>query len=133
MEHVRVATYGIINGTFREVADAAQTGMLHKFQSQPGFVRYGVADVGDKTCVSISFWNTREQADGASLVAASWVRENLDRAAVELRWGPRFLGGDSGEGLIRSAEVNARRGVHGSGLLFSFPRVFPRSGSPRAS
>jgi hypothetical protein len=84
MEHVRVATYGITNGTFREVADAAQTGMLDKFQSQPGFVRYGVADVGDKTCVSISFWNTREQADGASLVAASWVRENLsDR--IELR------------------------------------------------
>jgi hypothetical protein len=84
MEHVRVATYGITNGTFREVANAAQKGMLHKFQSQPGFVRYGVADVGDKTCVSISFWNTREQADGASLVAASWVRENLsDR--IELR------------------------------------------------
>jgi hypothetical protein len=43
-----------------------------------------VADVGDKTCVSISFWNTREQAHGATLVAASWVRENLsDR--IELR------------------------------------------------
>ncbi len=119
MEHVRVATYGITNGTFREVADAAQTGMLHKFQSQPGFVRYGVADVGDKTCVSISFWNTREQADGASLVAASWVREN-----------PRVPRGNSGEGLIRSAEVNARRSQRETRsprewAPFSFPRVFP--------
>jgi hypothetical protein len=84
MEHLRVATYAITNGTFKDVADAAQTGMLHKFQAQPGFVRYGVADVGDKTCVSISLWKTREQADGAALVAASWVRENLsDR--IELR------------------------------------------------
>jgi hypothetical protein len=84
MEHVRIATYGINKGTFQEVADNAKTGMLPKFQGQPGFVRYGLADLGDKTCMSISLWETREQAEAAAPMAATWVREHLaDR--IELR------------------------------------------------
>jgi hypothetical protein len=84
MQHVRVATYGINKGTFKELADSARTGMLPKFQKEPGFVRYGLADLGDKTCMSISVWETREQAEAAAPVAATWVGENIaDR--VELR------------------------------------------------
>ena len=84
MQHVRIATYGINKGTFQEIADSAKSGMLRKFQDQPGFIRYGVADLGDKTCLSISLWETRDQANAATPVAASWVKENLaDR--VELK------------------------------------------------
>jgi heme-degrading monooxygenase HmoA len=84
MQHVRVATYGINKGTFQEVADTAKTGMLPKFKEQPGFIRYGLADLGDKSCMSISLWETHEQAEAAAPVAASWVKENLsDR--IELR------------------------------------------------
>jgi hypothetical protein len=83
MQHLRIATYEITKGSFQEVADSAKTGMLRKFQDQPGFVRYGVADMGDKKCVSISLWETRDQAMAATPVAASWVRENLsDRIAL---------------------------------------------------
>ena len=84
MQHLRIATYAITKGTFQDVADSARNGMLRTFQEQPGFIRYGVADLGDKTCLSISLWNTRDQADAAAPVAASWVKENLaDR--VELK------------------------------------------------
>jgi hypothetical protein len=84
MQSVRIATYGINKGTFHELADTARSGMLPKFQAQPGFVRYGLADLGDKTAMSISVWETRAQADAAAPVAAAWVGENLaDR--VELR------------------------------------------------
>jgi len=84
MQHLRIATYAITKGTFQDVADSARNGMLRTFQEQPGFIRYGVADLGDKTCLSISLWNTRDQADAAVPVAASWVKENLaDR--VELK------------------------------------------------
>jgi hypothetical protein len=84
MQHLRIATYEIMKGGFQEVADSAKTGMLHKFQEQPGFVRYGLADLGEKKCLSISLWETREQAQSAAPVAASWVKDNLaDR--VELR------------------------------------------------
>jgi hypothetical protein len=84
MQHVRIATYGITNGTFQELAETAKSGMLPKFQGEPGFVRYGLADLGDKTCMSISVWETRAQAEAAAPVAATWVGENLaDR--IELR------------------------------------------------
>jgi len=58
--------------------------MLPKFREQPGFVRYGLADLGDETCVSLSVWETREQAEAAAPVAAAWIKDNLaDR--IELR------------------------------------------------
>ena len=77
MQHLRLATYEIKKGTFQDVAKVAENGMLGTFREQPGFVRYGVADVGDKTLVSISLWETRKHADAAVPVAATWVRENL--------------------------------------------------------
>jgi hypothetical protein len=84
LQHLGLATYVINRGTFQELADTAKTGMLPKFQEQPGFIRYGLADLGDKTCVSISVWETRQQAEAAAPVAATWVREHLaDR--IELR------------------------------------------------
>ena len=84
MQYLRIANYDITKGTFQEVADSARTGMLRKFQDQPGFIRYGVADLGDKKCLSLSVWETREQAIAATPVAASWVKENLgDR--IELK------------------------------------------------
>ena len=51
MEHVRVATYEIKQGSFQEIADMAREGMLRTFQDQPGFIRYGVADLVDPTLV----------------------------------------------------------------------------------
>ena len=84
MQYLRMATYGINKGTFQELAETAKTGMLPKFQQQPGFVRYGLADLGDKTCVSISVWETRQQAEAAAPVAATWIGEHIaDR--IELR------------------------------------------------
>jgi hypothetical protein len=84
MKHVRVATYEIKKGSFQEVADLAEKGMLRTYQAQPGFIRYGLADTGDKTCLSFSLWETHKDADAAVPVAATWVRENVsDR--VELR------------------------------------------------
>jgi hypothetical protein len=84
MKHVRVATYEIKKGSFQELADVAQNGMLRTFRDQPGFIRYGLADLGDKKCLSLSLWETRNDADSSVPVAANWVRDNIsDR--VELR------------------------------------------------
>jgi hypothetical protein len=41
MKHVRIATYEIKKGSFQELADVAQDGMLREFRNQPGFIRYG--------------------------------------------------------------------------------------------
>ena len=77
MDYVRIAKYSLQNGTFQEIADKAKMGMLPKFQEQTGFVRYGLADVGEGNALSISIWNTREDAVAAEAVAALWVRDNL--------------------------------------------------------
>jgi uncharacterized protein YcbX len=84
MQAVRIANYKIIKGDFLELAEEAKDGMLTTFKTKPGFIRYGLADLGDGTCVSISVWETHEEAEAATPVAATWVREHLgDR--VELR------------------------------------------------
>jgi hypothetical protein len=84
MEHVRIATYEIKDGTFQELADIARKGMLRTFQDQPGFIRYGLADLGDRKCVSVSLWETHKDADAAVPMAEGWVRENI-AGRVELR------------------------------------------------
>jgi hypothetical protein len=84
MRHLRVATYGVTKGTFQNVADRAKDGMLPKFQQQPGFIRYGVADVGDSTLLSISLWETRDQAEAATGVSATWIKDNMP-GEIELR------------------------------------------------
>ena len=84
MKHVRIATYEIKQGSFQEIADLARRGMLRTFQEQPGFIRYGLADLGDKTCVSLSMWESRKDAEAAVPVATDWVRDNV-KDRVELR------------------------------------------------
>ena len=84
MQALRIANYKVIKGTFPELAEEAKSGMLSTFKAQPGFIRYGLADTGDRNCVSISLWESHAQAEAAEPVAATWVREHLaDR--VELR------------------------------------------------
>jgi hypothetical protein len=67
----------IAKGTFSGMADVAKGSMLDTFKVQPGFIRYGMADTGNSTCLSISLWETRDQAEAAAPVAATWVREHL--------------------------------------------------------
>ena len=84
MQHVRIATYEIKDGNFKELADIARQGMLRTFQEQPGFIRYGLADIGDRKCVSLSMWETRKDADSAVPVAERWVHEHVANL-VDLR------------------------------------------------
>jgi hypothetical protein len=83
-QYVRIATYDIKDGTFQELAELAREGMLRTFQEQPGFIRYGFADLGDSKCVSLSLWETHQQADASVPVAERWVREHVGDK-VELR------------------------------------------------
>ena len=82
MQYVRIAKYTINKGTFQEIADKAKMGLLPKFQEQTGFIRYGLADMGEQHCLSISLWNTREDAVASETVASTWTRENLGDTVV---------------------------------------------------
>jgi heme-degrading monooxygenase HmoA len=83
MNCTRIALYDITSGTFDDVVSQARTGMAPLFQHSPGFVSYGVAKIDKAAFVSLSTWETREQADAATTKAAGWVKANSrDRFAL---------------------------------------------------
>jgi uncharacterized protein YcbX len=51
--------------------------MLPIFKSQPGFEAYSVIEVDAKTIVSLSVWESHQEAEAAAKAAADWVAENL--------------------------------------------------------
>ena len=75
--HARVAVYTITAGTVEEIALAAEAGLLPIFRAQPGFVSYRIVAAQGDACVSISRWETHEQANAAARAAADWVAANL--------------------------------------------------------
>jgi heme-degrading monooxygenase HmoA len=84
MSHVRIGVYGLTGGTAKEVGDRAQEGMLSVFRAQPGFQAYGLAESQEGKLISVSLWDSGDQAQQANELAASWVSENLaDRLQLE--------------------------------------------------
>jgi hypothetical protein len=84
MSHVRVGVYTLTSGTAGEVGDRAREGMLGVFRGRPGFQAYGLAETREGKLVSVSLWDSAEQAEEANELAASWVRENIaDRVRLE--------------------------------------------------
>jgi heme-degrading monooxygenase HmoA len=81
---MRIAVYTVTSGTPQEVADRAQAGLLPIFQQQAGFIAYEGVGVGTDTIISLSTWQSADQADAATRQAADWVRQNIaDR--IQLR------------------------------------------------
>jgi heme-degrading monooxygenase HmoA len=82
--HARVAIYRITSGSAEDVARSADAegGMLGIFQRQEGFASYELVGAGD-ILISISRWETEQQAHAATMAARSWVAEHLARS-VEL-------------------------------------------------
>lgn len=76
MRCTRIALYDIKSGSFDEVISQAKVGMLPLFQKSTGFVSYGVAQIDKASFVSLSTWETHEQANTATAKAADWVKTN---------------------------------------------------------
>jgi heme-degrading monooxygenase HmoA len=82
--HVRMAIYSIKQGTYQELMERAREGMAPILRESPGFVFYSTTDVGGGRFVSVSTWESREQAEAATEKAAQWVSENLaDSVSLE--------------------------------------------------
>jgi hypothetical protein len=70
-----MATYRY-SGDAHELAQRAEEGMLPIFRAQPGFKAYSLATAGDEI-ISLSVWDSAEQAEAANAAAAGWVAENM--------------------------------------------------------
>ena len=84
MSHVRIGIYTLTSGTAKEVADLGREGMLSVFRAHPGFQSYGLMESTEGKIVSVSLWDSEEEAEQANKMAASWVSENIaDRVRLE--------------------------------------------------
>src|SRR5436309_10968331 len=82
--HVRMGIYAITKGTYDELIEVARRGLAPVLRESPGFVFYSTTDVGGGRFVSVSTWQTREQAEAAAEKAAQWVSENIaDSVSLE--------------------------------------------------
>jgi heme-degrading monooxygenase HmoA len=82
--HVRMGIYAITSGTYDELIEKARQGLAPILRDSPGFVFYSTTDVGGGRFVSVSTWETREQAESAAARSAEWVGENMaDSVALE--------------------------------------------------
>jgi hypothetical protein len=77
MQYLRLANYKVTKGTFSGIADIAKGSLLDKFRAQPGFLRFGLADTGGATYLSVSLWETYAQAEAAPPVDAIWVSKHI--------------------------------------------------------
>jgi len=77
MRYTRLSTYDLTKGSFAELTGMVEKGLLPTFVKEPGFVDYGLVDVGDHKVVSISIWETREQAHKSATMATTWVTANI--------------------------------------------------------
>jgi heme-degrading monooxygenase HmoA len=59
----------------QDLAERAREGILPIFKQQPGFLAYGVMVQGDQV-VSMSAWNSENDAKGADEAAKDWVSKN---------------------------------------------------------
>ena len=82
--HVRMGIYAITSGTYDELIEQARQGLAPILRDSPGFVFYSTTDVGGGRFVSVSTWQTREQAEAAAARIAEWVSQNMaDSVALE--------------------------------------------------
>ncbi len=77
MRYTRISTYDLTKGTFDELTGMTEKGILPMFVKEPGFVNFGLVDMGNHKLASLSIWETRDEAQKSSSLAATWVKENI--------------------------------------------------------
>jgi hypothetical protein len=74
--HAVIRRYKVRLGTVASAAQHAETSLLPQMNQLPGFVAYYLLDAGDSVIASVSVCETREGADAAAALAASWFRSD---------------------------------------------------------
>src|SRR5215469_2453482 len=64
-------------GVFDEVVQRDERGLVPLLRSAPGFVEFDLVQVGEDMAVSITLFETQEQAEEANRRAADWVKQHI--------------------------------------------------------
>jgi heme-degrading monooxygenase HmoA len=82
--YARIGFYTAKPGTLDEVLDRARKELVPMMQAEPGFRRYTVVRTGPASIVSLSGWDTREQAEAAATNLSAWVREVMGASVLSV-------------------------------------------------
>ena len=66
-------------GSIDEIALAAKEQFFPLFEKLPGFVSHTVIDIGDKAVMSLTIFETREQAEAGNAAVRDLVQQILSR------------------------------------------------------
>jgi hypothetical protein len=101
--HARVAFYKLRSGSLDQVVSTVEApgGMLEIFRGQPGFYSYELINTG-AGLVSVSRWESSDQANAATEAAAAWVAEHIDDVV-------KLQQSDTGEVVLSSQATTAPR------------------------
>ena len=77
--HVRYASFQVTEGVVAQVAESvmAPGGIREIFSSQPGFRAYSLIEVDPINFLSITIWDSHEEAEKATSTGAEWVATHL--------------------------------------------------------
>ena len=82
--HARIGFYQVKPGTLDVSLEKARQELLPKVCEQSGIKRYTVVRTGPDSFVSLSGWETREQAEQAAEMLSGWVKENMGPTVVSM-------------------------------------------------
>jgi heme-degrading monooxygenase HmoA len=85
-------------GSIDEAIQRVENGLVPILSSVPGFVEYYAVQVGEDVGLTISVFETQEQAEESNRKAADWVKQNLAPLAA----GPHEI--------VAVGEVRVRKG-----------------------
>lgn len=77
MPYGRIGIYTFEPNGIEAVLARAREELPPMMERQPGFMRYAVARTAENEIVSLSAWETREQAEAAGQALVGWVREHM--------------------------------------------------------
>ena len=80
MPYGRCAIYSF-EGDDREVIEKARVGILPIMKQQSGFIAYGVMVRGEQL-ISMSAWDSEDDARAADELAKAWIAENVEMTVV---------------------------------------------------
>jgi heme-degrading monooxygenase HmoA len=83
-QHQLIAMYRVRAGTIEQVARQAEGELAGLFRKRAGFVAYEFIRTGDTEAVSVSTWESRDQAEAAVDTAVAWATIKVARAIVSM-------------------------------------------------
>jgi hypothetical protein len=103
--HATIRRYeGIDQSRTDELVKNVDEKLVPRLSKMPGFSGYYLVEAGNGVMSSIGFYDTSEQADESTRVAASWVRE--EKLETALPNPPKITGGEviveKKNGLVRA-------------------------------